>query len=92
MTINQQLINTVIAAAGNAIPFATAEGNRLYNLSVGQLPAHHHALGFSLAPDGAVGGAVDSIGPSGAVTGDTGSGEPILNMQPTIYLFLFVKL
>lgn len=89
MTIPQNLINRVFSVAGNSIVFGTFEGIR-----AGQLLAHSHTVQYGAGVSDVVLGAGIPLSPSATVTGTTGTVDVDgnLNMQPTIYKYLFVKL
>jgi microcystin-dependent protein len=95
MTINQDLITTVIATAGNTIPFATFEGEREVTLNPTQLGGHVHGIKGIGGSFAGTSGSITVLESGGGVVENTDPSPgnlPHNNMQPTIYLFLFVKL
>lgn len=95
MTICQDLITTVIATAGNLINFATFEGERTVTLDATQLGNHVHGIRAITGANAGSSGSITTLDGVGAVLENTEpspGGLPHNNMQPTIYLFLFVKL
>lgn len=97
MTMPRYILGTVLAGAGDSLfinsAFGQFEGSRTNTLAIPNLPPHFHELrGQVNAQSGA--GAVNINGLGGIVqnTEPTGSGTPVNNMQPTFYLWLYVKL
>lgn len=93
MSIPQLLVNHVIAAAGNSIPFGYVEGAPINALVAANLPPHEHTIDFA---DAGTGSAPGSSNPGVVGTTVTGPGPgvsaPFSIMQPTHYKNLFVKL
>lgn len=97
MTVPRGILGTALVGAGSSLfinaPFGFLEGTRTNTLAIGNLPAHNHGLRGSISAQ-AGGGAVNINGIGGIIqnTELTGSGIPVNNMQPTFYLWLYVKL
>lgn len=90
MTIPSIIINSVIAPAGNSIPFGLFEGSRTNTLGVPNLPPHSHSVNNDLAL-AAAGSDVAAVQGT-TQTGLTGSGVPVNNVQPTTYVLVYAKL
>lgn len=96
MKIPQHIIGTVLAASGlgdfgnNA--FGDFRGEEDHVLTIGEMPSHHHTV-FSSGSAPVSGGGGLNVSLAGTPnSGDTGGGAGHNTMQPTFYLFLYVKL
>jgi len=66
-------------------------GEKTHVLSVGELPAHHHSVNFTLS-GGSGGNVIGTVGASNdQVTGDTGSGTAHNNMPPYVVMQYIIK-
>lgn len=98
MTCPRHILGTVLAAAGNSLfmnaPFAFFEGERTHILTTPEMPAHTHTTTASNATEFFTAGGASGV-PAwapGTPTSITGSGGAHNNMQPTFYLWVYVKL
>ncbi len=94
MTVPRGILGTALVGAGNSLfsnePFAFLEGEKTHTLTIPEMPSHVHS---SLAPNFNVAQAgLNQTSVTGGNTGITGGGLPHNNMQPTFYLWLYVKL
>jgi hypothetical protein len=98
MTPPRHILSTVLSGAGNGLfgnmGFGQFEGERTHVLTIPEMPNHTHTT--TASPITAVGsGGNPTTAPlavNGSLTGATGGGGPHNNMQPTFYLWLYVKL
>jgi len=101
MTIPRRILGYVLAGAGvnlsiNA-PFSFSEGERAHTLTIPEIPAHTHTVVTSASSsiEFFTGGGADGVpgfASQGLVTSATGGGAAHNTMQPTFYLWIYVKL
>lgn len=97
MTMPRFILGTVLTGAGASLfinaPFGLFEGTRTNTIAIPNLPPHVHGVtGANGAQTGSGAINLDGAGPVQENTQPTGSGVPLNNMQPTFYLWLYVKL
>ena len=98
MTVPRGILGTALVGAGNSLfsnePFAFLEGEKTHALTIPELAAHTHDYALVNAGSGTSsgGGSPNILSIVGAATTVTGSNAPHNNMQPTFYLWLYVKL
>ena len=81
--------NRITAAAADTVGGAT--GEETHELTIGEMPAHTHAVGTANNVAGP--GDYDSINPSGDVaSGETGGSQSHNNLQPTLFSTWIIKI
>jgi hypothetical protein len=96
MTIPQHILGTALVGAGNGIIFANFgafEGERTHTLTIPEIPSHTHSTqASSVTQVGSGGNPIFAPLSSPSQTGATGGGGAHNNMQPTFYLWVYVKI
>jgi hypothetical protein len=98
ITIPRHILATALVGAGDSLfinaPFGFFEGEREHLLTIPEMPSHTHQalVGLTDAVLTAAGDDNFRVNDSVITTSATGGSLPHNNMQPTFYLWIYVKL